>query len=201
LDSGPWAVDHLDEAESVVVSAGDRRMTVVAGRQIVTAERLEVLAIGLDDLPEDGAALGATIDRVNDDGAFPVVPWGFGKWSGARGAIVRELIRTSRPGRFCVGDNGGRPAAGVRPRLFDTAEARNIPVIPGSDPLPFPDQEERAGTYGFVMPQALDPRRPAHALKEWLRGLRTSPLAFGQLESLPRFLRAQVGMQMRRFRS
>jgi hypothetical protein len=200
-----WTFRSPDEAESLRAEsdAGDA-LTLVAGRQIVTRERLEVLALAVDVAPEDvedGGSIADTIDRVADAGGLPTIPWGFGKWTGDRGRLVRETVDRARPGRLFLGDNGGRPVVMARPALFARAESRGIPVLPGTDPLPVAGQADRVGSYGFVLPDGLRGDRPAARLRDVLRELRGSPLPFGRLESLPRFLRFQVAVQLRRLRT
>ena len=97
--------------------------------------------------------------------------------------------------RFFLGDNGGRPRVASAPRLFRLAEERGIAVLPGSDPLPFPGQVRKVGGYGFVLTGDVVPERPAAGLKRILAGLTQSPPSFGRRESLPGFVRSQLGMQ------
>jgi hypothetical protein len=190
---GGWRFELTPEDESLLaVSGTGERLVLVAGRQIVTRERLEVLALGRDlELP-DGLPLVETLERVRESEALPVLPWGFGKWWGRRGAVVAETL--GHDGELFLGDNGGR--LGPEPALFRQARKLGIRLLPGSDPLPFARHAGLAGSYGFVLPHAVDTDRPAATL---LRRIRESgqPRAFGRRAGLPRFLRDQVGMQLR----
>lgn len=175
-----------------LVVRGAERLVVVPGRQIVTRERLEVLALGRDvDIP-DGLSLSETLARVRESGALPVLPWGFGKWWGRRGALVEEAIRSE--GELYLGDNSGRLRLAGMPRLL--REARRL-VLPGTDPLPFPDQAGRAGSFGFVLEGPLDLSRPAEDLLRRIRALREQPPTYGRGETLPGFLRNQASLQLR----
>jgi len=71
-------------------------------------------------------------------------------------------------------------------------------VLPGTDPLPFKSEQTKAGRYGFLLDGAMDRDRPAAAIRDLLREQTAQPRAFGRLESLGRFLRNQVGMQIRK---
>jgi len=196
-----WRFSRTAEGESVFAEGeAEPPLLLVAGRQVVTSERLEVLALGVDADFEDGHGLRETLAEVIEADGVPVIPWGFGKWTGRRGRLVTEAVDAAAPGRLFLGDNGGRLSLGAAPEHFAVAEDRRVPVLPGSDPLPFPDQVDRAGSYGFVLPGPPDPERPAAWIKERLRELRESPPQFGRLETLPRFCRYQVAMQLRRFR-
>jgi hypothetical protein len=190
---GGWRFEGTREDESLrAVSAAGERLILVAGRQIVARERLEVLALGRDlELP-DGLPLAETLDRVRESGALSVLPWGFGKWWGRRGAVVAETL--GQDGELFLGDNAGRH--GPEPALFRRARKLGVRVLPGSDPLPFSRHAGLAGSYGFILSHAVDLDRPAETL---LRRIRESgqPRAFGRRAGLPRFLRDQVGMQLR----
>ena len=193
-----WSVRTTAEDESVLVSrTGDTTIVVVAGTQIVTRERLEVLALGSRAEFGSGLSLSEALSAVSASGAIPVIPWGFGKWWSARGRLVDALLRGPVVPRFFLGDNGGRPRIAPAPRLFQLAAERGVGVLPGSDPLPFPNQVCKVGGYGFALRGAFSPDRPAASVKRILAGLTRSPEPFGRRESVPGFLRAQIGMQWR----
>lgn len=195
--AGAWTLASNEEKSSLVArrSSGES-LIMVAGRQVVAHERLEVLALGRDaDIP-DGLPLAETLRRVRDSGALPVLPWGFGKWSGRRGTLVAATL--ARPeGELYLGDNSNRLQLAGVPRLLREAGERGILVLPGSDPLPFPNHAGRAGSFGFVLETALDPLRPAEDLLRRVRALREQPRTYGRGETLPRFLQAQASLQLR----
>jgi len=199
---GPWSAAVTGEENSLWVRR-DRGATllVVAGRQIATAERLEVLALGLTRTPADGRALPETLDFAISHHALPVIPWGFGKWWGSRGRLVDGIIRSVEPGRLFLGDNGGRPRGSPRPRLFRLAEKRGVLVLPGSDPLPFAFEANKVGRYGFLVDCDLARGRPAQAVLTAVRGTKTQPLTFGRRESLLRSCRAQLALRLRSHRA
>jgi hypothetical protein len=193
-----WTVEPTLESESLRVREGGRlRLIVVAGRQIVTRERVEVLCLLSGGNVSDGMPLDATIDAARAANGIPVLPWGFGKWTMRRGALVASVLR-SRPRDVFLGDNGGRLAAAPEPRLFAEGRRRGVPVLPGSDPLPFRREQARAGAFGFLADLRLDEERPAEALRGWLRALREPPPRYGMLETLGRFCRNQARMQWRK---
>lgn len=198
-EGGRWTFAVTEEESSLRAQSPDgERLLLIAGRQIVTRESLEVLALGRDlDLP-DGLPLEETLGRVRESGALPVLPWGFGKWWGSRGARVDAALRDRQGLELFLGDNAGRLGVAGQPRLFREARERGIPVLPGSDPLPFPRHAGRAGSYGFVLEGALDERRPAESLLARIRGLDGPPRVFGRRAGPLEFLRDQVAMQWRR---
>lgn len=194
---GAWTLGSTGEEHSFVArrSTGES-LVIVAGRQIAVLERLEVLALGRDAEIPDGLPLDETLRRVRESGSLPVLPWGFGKWSGRRGALVAAAL--ARPGgELYLGDNSNRLQLAGMPRLLREAGERGALVLPGTDPLPFHSHAGRAGSFGFVLEGALDPLRPADDLLLRVRTLREQPRTYGRGETLPRFLRAQASLQLR----
>ncbi len=140
-------------------------LLLFAGRQIVTAERLEVLALTRDIAVADGLPLRDTLDRVSDAGAVACLAWSPGKWWGARGRLVQALLADQNQ-YLAIGDSALRPRFWRQPRLMRRAAARGWPVLAGSDPLPFRGDERRAGQYGFqVLLEGYDPNQPSAALR------------------------------------
>jgi hypothetical protein len=194
--SGWDAAPASDDCAVVLRGARGDVMLLVAGRQIVTAEKLEVLALGSDRDFVDGLPIRDVLARVSEEGAVPVIPWGFGKWWFGRGRVLRGLIEGGLPYRFFLGDNGGRPQLSVSSPLFEAARARGIPVLPGSDPLPFDDQVSRAGGYGFELAgEDIPVTRPTVRIREALLRLSLQPRVFGRRETLAGFVRSQIRMQ------
>jgi len=195
-----YRVFATEEDESLRIQKMDgASLFLISGRQIVTAERLEVLALSTVSEIPDGLPLEETVAEVEKNGALPVIPWGFGKWIGRRGRILKRFMEeVSRPS-FFLGDNGGRPAFLPEPALFPFGRERGIRILPGSDPLPYPSETDRAGSFGFALRVPLDPGRPSHGIRTSLADHATCPEPYGRLETPFRFLRNQVAMQMMKF--
>jgi len=193
---GYWEAEEGDEAETLVVRCGGTHVTVIAGRQIVTRERLEVLALGTTARLHDGEPIESTLDAVLGSGAAAVLPWGVGKWLGARGTVVARVMADERWHDVFLGDNGNRLELGPEPPQFATARRAGRAVLPGSDPLPLPGEETRIGSYGFAVDVALDSLRPAAALLAVLKS-GTPFVPFGRRTALPRFIGRQIALQLR----
>lgn len=171
---------------------------LIRGKQMVSMEGLEVLAIGVAPPWSDRSlTLIELVDRINDAGGYPVVPWGFGKWWGGRCATIRTLVERSTPTPFALGDNGGRPAFWPRPRLFDVAAAHGVPVLPGSDPLPLAGEEITVGRCLALGRGDFDPRRPWSSLSRALRNRDVVTWVRAGREEAIRFFRNQIAMQLR----
>ncbi len=127
---------------------------LVAGQQIVTAENIEVLALNTASRVADGQSAPATVDAVLAAGGLPVAAWGFGKWVGGRGDVVRDLLARFRPDQFALGDTTMRPHGWATPFIMRAARRRGFHVLAGSDPLPFDGEERRPGSYHSVVESA-----------------------------------------------
>jgi hypothetical protein len=199
--SETWSLAPTGEPESLLAThCGGTRLVLVAGRQIATREGLEVLSLGCRERIDPGLSVEATIDVVRKNGAIAVLPWGFGKWWGRRGTIVRRIVASTEPGGLYLGDNGNRSWLGTSPRLFREAEARGIHILPGSDPLPFPTQVETVGRYGFALTAPFDLENPAARIKELLRGSSTPLSVIGRLEAPHRLVSNQLRLRLRGWR-
>lgn len=194
-----WRAERTAEpAVLKLVLAGQPVMWLVAGRQIATREDLEILALGTTERFLDGESIGESLAKVDRSAAITALPWGFGKWWGRRGAIIKQLMSASRDRPLYAGDNGGRLGLSTRPRLLQFGEQRGHKVLPGTDPLPFQGQETRVGTFGMLISDWQATDRPLERLAARLAALPKSPVEFGGLTGLLPFVKLQIAMQMRK---
>ncbi len=177
---------------------------VVCGRQLVSAEGLEVLALALDPtdpLNEEPARERGARDLARaglERGAIVVLPWGVGKWIGARGRLVERLVADAdlrRHPRFFLGDIAHRIGSWPHPGGEEA-----VRVLPGSDVLPLPGDEARVARYGFSIDVRWDPDRPAAALLEALEEGR-DVVPVGRREPPWRVVRDQLRYRRHRARS
>jgi hypothetical protein len=196
--AGPWRITETEEPVSRLARSTDgSELAIVGGRQIVTAEGLEVHALGTRRTFDDGQSVHDVLADVPQDGALAVLPWGFGKWSGARGQLVMDVIENAPP-ELMLADSGVRPGLMARPALLVRAETAGRKIIAGTDPLPLAREAGKAGQFGFLAKHAFDPDRPFAAVAAWLAEQRISPETYGHLESPFGFLAAQIAMQIRK---
>lgn len=183
-----------DDISLVLHDPSRLTLIVIAGRQIVTVEGLELLALGTRRALHDGLPIDDVLAWCADQGALAVLPWGVGKWIGKRGRIVAEKIAASASHTLALGDNGGRPAF-WRVTAFDTARGLGIKVLPGSDPLPLRGSSVGIGSTGFSMAFDIDLQTPGHSIINALREPAVAVTAFGSARPLRRFLTDQIAMR------
>lgn len=146
-------------------SANEQTLWCFSGRQIVTAERLEILGLVMEDDVPDGLPAAEAIRQVHNLGGIPVLAWGLGKWLFKRGAVVRNLLAQFDPDELWIGDNGIRPWGWPSPILRDPHRR----ILAGGDPLPMAGEEDQAGTYGVRFPRTIDPLKPAESVRALLK--------------------------------
>lgn len=193
-----WSVKSTKENHSLwVAHTGypDMRLAVVAGRQLITREGLELLALFSDEAFADGMALERAVLAVVDRGGVAVCPWGAGKWLGKRGRVLRECARQNRTEHFFLGDSGGRPSVWPRPRLLDQV-VRGSKIISGSDPLPLPGEERRAGSFGGCLDGICSAETPAASLRGLLLDPAVEVTGYGRQLPVPAFVRSQVALRV-----
>jgi hypothetical protein len=194
---GGWVARRTAEPASLAARREDgSQLLLLAGRQIVTRERLELLALACDAEFPDGVPVESSIEEVERAGGLAVLPWGFGKWTFDRGRRVADLLRHRGADGLLLGDSGGRPALWPRPALIREAEHRGVGILSGSDPLPLPGEIRRVGSFGSVLRVALDRDRPALSLLRTARDAAFRPETYGRLLTLKAFLRNQINLRL-----
>ena len=197
-----FTVSATNEPHTLQIdSRGGQRLFAVNGKQIVTSENLEVLALGYHQDYPDGRPISYVLEDLRGMGCLTVLPWGAGKWLGRRGKTVHAVISSQNDGTIFLGDNGNRPSFWALPSQFERARAQNIHNLPGSDPLPFAEQEKKAGSSGFLLRGQISSHTPFASLTSNIMASPQSVTVFGTPESLTPFVKNQVAMQRaKRFR-
>jgi hypothetical protein len=140
---------HRDVCVARVVFKEGLPLYLLPGVQYVSAERLEVLALGIGRSLPDGAPCTELIQRIRDEGGVVCLPWSPGKWLGRRGRIIATLLSELSPSDVVFGDISLH-ARGMPPSLLARrARARGFSVLPGTEPLPRPQDDGLVGSYGF----------------------------------------------------
>lgn len=125
-------------------------VTVIAGRQIATRERLELLVLATEvELPDGRSLAESVVSAQSVDGAV-VLNWSPGKWMFGKYPRVEQAVRRLRPGQDFLGDVAMRPYGWSEPQLIRLGRAQGVQLLAGSDPLPLPGEERLVGTYGIA---------------------------------------------------
>lgn len=193
-----WTVAPTDEAISVVARHGQQELFIVAGRQVACREGLEVLVLGTTRRFADGRPIRDVLREADALGVPRVIPWGPGKWFFSRGRLLNALIEEFRKPTLFLGDEGGRPVFWGYPQHFTHAARLGVRDLPGTDPLPFPHDIGKVGRMGFKVAIDLEPARPGESLLRALTQVETPLERFATLEPPLRFVRNQIGMQLRK---
>ena len=195
--SADWTIKTTSESSSLIMCHSQGQLLyLIAGRQIITAENLEVLSLIGKQKIEDGKTLSRVVQETIDGGAIPVIPWGFGKWIGTRGTILEEFLAERDFPYLFLGDNSGRPSFWSKPLYFQLAREKGIQILPGSDPLPFASEFCRSGSFGFAVYGTVDAQTPAQSIKQILLKSTVEPKPYGLPETPYRFIRNQIAMQI-----
>ena len=192
-----WNLERTGEDISLraVHSSGDM-LFLLAGQQIVTEDKLEVLSLLTRRLIPDNLGLRETIQQILQVGGLPVLPWGIGKWLGRRGKIVSEFLENPRETPIFLGDNGGRPSFWRSIPQFRQAEKRGIGILRGSDPLRCSFNRRPAGSFGNLLPCQVDQAHPGQSLRQALLADTLNLGVFGDLEHPLNFFRDQLALRI-----
>lgn len=163
FESVPCPADP--EAVRIRFPDGEPDLWVCAGRQVATAERLELLILGRRPAVPDGLSLRETLAALRDSGAgVLILPWGFGKWTGRRAGLLRALLAEAPPDSLLLGDSSLRPRGFPEDRLLALGRSRGFRITAGSDPLPPAGEESSAGTYASEFDADWEDERPVISL-------------------------------------
>jgi len=167
--SNDFRIESLTEKQGLILIEKDGSLLYLfSGRQIVSAERIEILALTTDMTIDDGMPAQDVINAVTDTGGVPVLSWAPGKWMFKRKNIISELINSFSPDKMLIGDTSLRPTLWMEPLLMRKAVKKGFSVLAGSDPLPFSGEEKYLGKYGSIINGAFDENKPVASIRKLL---------------------------------
>ena len=196
--NGRWKVRLLpaDNAAVIATNRSDQELLIISGRQIISSEGLEVLALATDQEFADDYPLKELVHEISAMNAIPVIPWGVGKWLGQRGRVLKKFLASDVNHEFFLGDILGRPIFWPRSSIFGLAASQGICVLPGTDPLPLKSETERAGMCGIHVEHPICLSCPSESLKEVLRRSEIVMQPFLRRETAWRFFRNQIQLRL-----
>jgi hypothetical protein len=185
-----WSVKCLEAQPAVILAKDNYKIIIIAGRQVISCERLEIIALFSEYHYSDGQQSQELIDQIVDNGAIAVLPWGVGKWLGTRGKIISSLLSSNSPARLAIADISSRPYAWPAPSQFSEADVLGYSCLYGTDPLPLDYEQDRMGSAGVIMDLADNPDKAVSELKAHLLKL---PLErYGHRVSALQFMKDQL---------
>jgi hypothetical protein len=193
--AGNVKLERCAEAELLGATVDGWRLLILAGRQVVSAEGLEVHGLCTTAKPRDGKPLAHVLEELDELGALVALPWAVGKWLGRRRAAVKSVLAGGKSDRLFLSDNSARPNFWHEP-LFRRAERIGVKILAGSDPLPLPGAQHRVGSVGCAIHVGLSEATPASDLKAALRDPRRVVRRYGSLETPIRFLANQMRLRL-----
>jgi len=125
-----WSISGVPGQPAVVLNKTDQDIIIIAGRQIITQQGLEVIALFHNLQYDDGEETQIVIDKINQDNGIAVLPWGVGKWLGKRGAIITDLLKANRPDKLAIADISARPSLWPDPEQFSLGMILDLPSDP-----------------------------------------------------------------------
>ena len=191
-----WHFSRTEEDCSLLaVNENNQLLVIVAGRQIISQENLEVLALGTTRSFPERRPIEDVLAMIRESRALAVLPWGFGKWFSGRGRVIERLLNSAQHPDLFLGDNSGRPGFLPQPRFFALARKQDIRILPGSDPLPFPREAGKPGSFGFILNHKISTITPASDIKRLLLKPEIAVNPYGHAETPLRFACNQIAMQ------
>ncbi|NNE07352.1 MAG: hypothetical protein HKN20_02195 [Gemmatimonadetes bacterium] len=143
-----------DSARGMLTCARDGiTATLFPGRQFLSTERIEVIALGEMPAPAAAAPLSHILASIEDAGCVAVVPWSPGRWTGKRGRIVNDALAKRERGGVLLGEIALRPAFAPATRVHRGAGKRGAPFLYGTDPLPARGDERMGGRFATRFPE------------------------------------------------
>ena len=170
---GKYNIVQTDEGSSVkIIDTLDEQkyFYLMAGRQIVVKENLEICALASTmNLEDRKYNINDTIQAVCDNRGIPALNWAPGKWMFARKKVVQNVINTVKPDSLLISDTTMRPSVWPTPILMREAMKKGFKVIAGTDPLPFDGEEKLVGSYAATLNGPFDENKPAASIKALLK--------------------------------
>ncbi len=134
----------------IKLNLGVDSLLLFPGVQINTIEKIELLGLFTNEQPNTRLPLKESVQFIVDNHGIPVINWAPGKWTGTRAKVIKEFLLRESLSRECLlGISKLLPIKCSLPSIC-TEEGSTLPLILGSDPLPFKGEERQAGSCGLA---------------------------------------------------
>ena len=166
----PGYIAEYDEInELILISRKDgERLAIFPGRQIVTKEKLEALALLTPQQFLDKLTLEETLLSIKAANGIAVLNWGLGKWLFARAKVIYQAAINGDLHPLCLGDCALRPWFWYEPLFSKLERLYSLPILAGTDPLYFKGEETLVGTYGIISNTSINLAKITPSIKKIL---------------------------------
>ncbi len=188
-----------EEGSILLKQNGNELFYIIRGRQIITEENIEILSVGDGPIIKDGLPAAEVLERIRENEQLAILAWGVGKWLFGRGKMVKNIINTLEYPLLLIGDNSARPLLWIKPLIYRKGDKLGIPVVAGSDPLPLNGEDEKAGSYFFMIKSNFDPKRPLNSIKQILKSDIKDIKNLGKRDSVFTFLKRQSKIMLKKY--
>jgi len=188
-----------EEGSILLMQNGHDLFYIIRGRQIITEENIEILSVGPGARIRDGLPAAEVLEQLKDREELAILAWGVGKWLFGRGKLVKNIINKSDYPYLLIGDNSARPSVWLKPLIYRKGEKLGIPIINGSDPLPLDGEDEKAGSYFFMIKGSFDPEKPLKSIKQILKSDIKEIKNLGKRDSVFAFLKRQSKIMLKKY--
>jgi hypothetical protein len=167
-----------DEEDFGTLEQDGKKILIFKAKQLVSTEKIEILTLFSNELNELGKNSVSIIEEALAENLPVILPWSPGKWLGARGKLVKEILKSELGEKVFIGDTPLRFLNLFDKKIFSDFAKR---TLRGSDPLPFAFEELEAGKFFTKLgPFGLEPTVQA------LKGAFTSLRFVNELNFPPR---------------
>ncbi len=195
-----FEVLETKEENSLIIKDKNTSLILISGRQIISAENIELLALGLNSKIEDKKLeLSQLIGEVRLKGAVAVIPWGFGKWLFKRKEVIKKVLENYNGRGLFLGDTSLRPKEFIiKNSLFKKAKHLKIKTLQGTDPLNLKNEENRVCKYClYLKKETISKKTPFKDLSSILLN-EFNESFLGERLSLIKVLKKQVFLRLRK---
>ena len=198
FENSGYTLNTSDEKETLIIEKdGTPILFILAGRQIVTQEGLEVMSLASTLFIEDRTKSTAqVIEHINKNGGVALINWAPAKWFFSRGKVVDKMLDIFSPDELLIGDTSLRTTMWQLPKLMSKAIKKGFKIIAGSDPLPFENEEKLIGTYCFQLTGKFDEKQPAASIRQLLKSSASDISIKGKRNGLIKFLKRQIRIML-----
>jgi hypothetical protein len=172
----------------------NNQLLIFRGRQFASIEGLEVLSLFCSPQMQEKLTAKEYCQSIIEQGGLVAFSWAFGKWSGKRGELIKELCLKYTDKQVIILDSKLRPKLLPLPKQMIELKNAGYKLFYGSDPLPLAWHQGNILSFGTSFDQDFNPE----LTDENMRDLILSPksyASFGKRTTLIQFIIDQLALR------